>query len=912
MLPIMRIVLPLIGIVAAGMLGSPASRPFELVLGAFVGFLIADLGILRAQFRGLCKDLEQLVAEMRRRAATPIAPDALPSATIESPKTAEVRAPQVVDVKLDEPSPLPWKEFDDSSGPIGPGPAAASSSRASAMRPPSPESPVVAAIRNFFTGGNTLVRVGVIVLFFGVAFLLRYMAEHSHIPIEVRLTGVALASMVLIVFGWRLRLRRTGYALSLQGGGVGILYLIVFAALRLYKILPPEIAFPLLVIIAIISAMLAVLQDSMWFALLAVSGGFLAPVLASSGEGSHVVLFSYYAVLNAGILAVAWFKAWRALNVAGFVFTFAIAAAWGILKYDPKDFVTTEPFLILFFLFYFGISILFTLRQTVKLTGYIDSALIFGMPIVAFSLQSAMLHDRLMSLAYSAIALSALYLLTAWALKRRRSKTQALLIEAFIALGVAFLTLAIPLALDARWNAATWALEGAALVWIGCRQNRVLARLFGALLSVAAGCVVLEQFDRGGPFTLSLGAYFGILVQSVAALFSARTLISHRQKLKELESLVPDALYCWGIGFWLLGGFGEIRLHFLAVAMAAALLLVTITALASTEIHRRTDLGAARILSLLQLPAMWGFAAFAAFNAAHPASHGGWWAWPAAFAGMSWVMFRLEGPSRSTLANSLNAGATWLFCALFSWEAAWQIGARLAAGDTWKAAAWALIPAAFLWWLPHLVTRVKWPFAKNREAYLFVAGVGVAVYLALWSLITNLSCAGDTAPLTYVPLLNALDILQAAVLLILLRYWRFLKSVSSPGFGRMNKRLPLATLAALTFVALNAVLLRTLHQSFGVALQVDQLMASTLVQTSISLFWAVLALAAMMIATRKRNRMVWLVGAVLLGIVIAKLFLIDLSRIGSVERIISFVGVGLLMLIVGYFSPLPPARESHP
>jgi uncharacterized membrane protein len=55
---------------------------------------------------------------------------------------------------------------------------------------------------------------------------------------------------------------------------------------------------------------------------------------------------------------------------------------------------------------------------------------------------------------------------------------------------------------------------------------------------------------------------------------------------------------------------------------------------------------------------------------------------------------------------------------------------------------------------------------------------------------------------------------------------------------------------------------------------------------------------------------VWLAGAALLAIVVAKLFLVDLSRIGSIERIISFVGVGLLMLVVGYFSPLPPAKEA--
>jgi uncharacterized membrane protein len=118
-------------------------------------------------------------------------------------------------------------------------------------------------------------------------------------------------------------------------------------------------------------------------------------------------------------------------------------------------------------------------------------------------------------------------------------------------------------------------------------------------------------------------------------------------------------------------------------------------------------------------------------------------------------------------------------------------------------------------------------------------------------------------------------------------------------------------IVGLGFIWLNAVLLRTLHQWFGVPLGIDQLLASTLVQTSLSIFWATLALITMLIAARRHWRIVWMAGAGLLIIVIAKLFLIDLSRIGSIERIISFVGVGVLMLIVGYLSPIPPAEATR-
>jgi uncharacterized membrane protein len=161
-------------------------------------------------------------------------------------------------------------------------------------------------------------------------------------------------------------------------------------------------------------------------------------------------------------------------------------------------------------------------------------------------------------------------------------------------------------------------------------------------------------------------------------------------------------------------------------------------------------------------------------------------------------------------------------------------------------------------------------------------------------------------------LFNPLDLGQACVLLALFRYWRSLRRVGSVGFLRIDHRVPLPVLAALAFLWLNAILLRTLHQWFGVAYEWDALLASTLVQTSLSIFWALLAFLTMVMATRRRFRIAWLVGAALLGVVIGKLFLVDLSRVGSIERIVSFVGVGLLMLVVGYVAPLPPeeARDT--
>jgi uncharacterized membrane protein len=127
----------------------------------------------------------------------------------------------------------------------------------------------------------------------------------------------------------------------------------------------------------------------------------------------------------------------------------------------------------------------------------------------------------------------------------------------------------------------------------------------------------------------------------------------------------------------------------------------------------------------------------------------------------------------------------------------------------------------------------------------------------------------------------------------------------------LHPRLLPACLAGLVFIWANGVLLRTLHQWGGVPFSLESFAESTLTQTALSIFWAVLSLSTMLVAARKSNRVAWLAGAVLLAVVVGKLFLVDLSRIGSIERIVSFVGVGVLMLIVGYLSPLPPAAEQR-
>jgi uncharacterized membrane protein len=773
--------------------------------------------------------------------------------------------------------------------------------------------PVFHFLREFFIGGNTLVRVGVLILFFGVAFLLRYLAEHTNVPIQFRLSGVACGGVALLVLGWRLRARRPGYALALQGGAIGILYLTAFAALRLYSLLPPAAGFAIFVLLAAFSALLAVLQNSQAFALLAVTGGFLAPILASTGQGSHVVLFSYYAIVNASILVIAWYKTWRPLNFAGFAFTFVISTAWGVLHYNSSLFASTEPFLVLFFALYVAIAILFSIRQPPQLRGYVDGTLVFGTPMAAFGHQSAMLHDRPMALALSAVILGVVYFLMAWVLHRQKRSSQRLLVEAFMALGVVFFTVATPLALDGRQTGATWALEAAALVWIGARQSRVLPRLLGVILQIAAGVLLWNDVDLFVGPAPSFAAFLARVMAAVAAVLSAVVLRKYAERLRSYEDLVSPLLFFFGIAAWVANGLLEIDRYVTdGYGRSVALVFVAATALGCSELSRRTALSLARLPALWLLPALILFAAEAPIaGVAHPAAQCGWLAWPLAFAALYVICRRHEGEPGEALASWLHAISAWLLVALLTWELHWFIDQRFGTRGSWSAVGLMLVAVSALSALPRLVERVSWPLKTHRTAYIAFAGSGIAAYVVFWSIGTNLTLTGDPYPFPYVPLLNGLDLAEVLALLVLWQFSGYLRSELFSTDEALNSKARAVLVSALAFLWLNAALLRTLHYWAGVPFDFDAMTESTLVQTALSIFWTVLALATMLIATRRGARGMWVAGAVLLAVTIVKLFAVDLSRVGTVERIVSFIAVGLLTLVIGYFSPLPPAAREH-
>lgn len=750
--------------------------------------------------------------------------------------------------------------------------------------------------RRWLTEGNVPVKVGMLVLLAGVAALLRYASEQGwlRLPIELRLAGVALAALAALVFAWRQRARRRTFALAVQGGAIGILLLVVFAAFKRYGLIGSAPAFGISVVLVAGLAVLAVLQNARTLAILGVLAGFMAPLWLSNGAASHVVLFAYYALLNAGILAMAWLRPWRVLNLLGFVFTWGVGVAWGVLLYTPDKFASTEPFLLLFFAFYLALPLLYAWRSPVPGDARLTGSLLFGTPLVAFSLQAGLLHGQRMPLALWALGAAVLYAVLAWAvIRRERFK---LLGQAYAVLAVGFATLAVPLALSARATASVFALEGAGLVWLGLAQQRRLPRWTGIGLQLLAGFALwVASLHAFAIATVPVfnGLCMGALLIALAG-FATAWLFRRAGK-----AVVAMLAYGWALAWWLGNGVTEI-LRFVPPASRwhALLVLLAATGWLAAEAQRRAP---ARALPMTTLGCV---------VLAFPLAIVQWLDYGQPFAGwgvLAWLAFAVCGVrslwclrgERGTVA-SLSQLAWWLVWPCVLSLLAWHVGRRFALAGGWIGLLLALP------WLALAVVGLRrwhWLAAPRGAAFDGLRPALLAVvFIALgsWWLIALLY-PGASAPLPWVAVLNPLDLAQVATLVLVALWWREV----APAQAEARAWLVPMLVAGLLLVT--TITLRAVHHWGGVPWD-DRLPGTGTAQTSLTVVWSLLGVAAWIRGSRRGRWGLWLLGAILMGVVLAKLLLVDRTHLGTLFGIGGFIAYGLLCTLVGWLAPAPPRR----
>lgn len=888
--------------------GAALASESEALFGFLAGILVVvAFSMLRRQSRRL-DALEKQLASAPARQGPVHAPEPEPE-----PRRSTINAAEVFEVSPGEassPAMPPDAGTMDAATPT-PTPAPAPSP----AREPAHGNGVGARLRAFLFDGNVPVKIGLIVSLFGIGALIRYAASAGllDIPLAWRYAGIAAAAIALLLYGLKQAAVRPAFGVSLQGGAIGILLLTVFGAYRVPDLLPAALAFGLVVLLAAGAAVLAIRQNAVWLAAIGFLGGYLAPLLLSTGSGNHIALFTWYALLNGAVFGMAWVRPWRALNLMGFVFTFGVGAVWGSQYFRPELFASTEPFLILFFLMFVAIPVLYALKG--REPGKVDATLLFGTPLIAFPMQVGLLDGERLPLAFSALGVGAIYLLIAlWS--RREPRLRALA-QSAAALGLVFATLAVPLALSARWTSATWALQGVALLWLGQVQARRWPQVAGVGLQLLAGIAYIASIDGGGggdPLAVFNVHTLNLLLLAGSAGVCAWLLDRHHPAQRSPGGALMAVL---ATGWWVTAALREIvdNIGHTAFGYGAAWLgFVALSTVIAALLLRHVDWRKPAWWPALAMPsALLGVGVAVLEDPAWLGTLPGL-SLLALAAALAFALPALRGlPVRLATAHIAGLAALCLALGLGIREALSVLNAG-ALGESWR---WTLpwLPlAALAALLAHRPALAAWPVGDAVGGYRHLAlGLAALALGTVWLL--TLGHAGSAEPLPWIPLLNPLELFQLAGLAALaagLRRARAHGLPRAPGVAALG----LGAFAFGTMATLRACLHLggepTAMHGWGGAVDWLAVLQWPQTQAALSAVWALAGVVCWVLGSRRGNRPLWTCGALLLSLVLLKLLLVDRSNLGDLLGIVSFLVVGGLLVVVGRIAPRPPVADKDP
>lgn len=339
-------------------------------------------------------------------------------------------------------------------------------------------------------GGRWFNWIGIIAVTFGVAFFLKFAFDKQWIGPVARVSLAGILGLALLYVGERLRGRGLkAYAYVLSGGGILILYLSDYAAYNFYHLIGQPPAFLLMALVTTTAVLLSVRLNALPVAILGLVGGFLTPVLLSTGVDNEVGLFTYVALLDAGVLAVAYFKRWRTLDFLSFAGTVVITLGWAFEFFTHEKVWTTLVFLSIFFLLYSLLAIFHNVLPG-RPTRWFDVALAIANATLYFGLSYLMLLEAgfdHVTPATQALLVSIFFtglFYTTW----RWSPDDRLLRYSYVGAAVTFLTVALAIQLELHWVTMAWAVEALMLTWVGLRSGERAAR--HAALAVFCAAVV--------------------------------------------------------------------------------------------------------------------------------------------------------------------------------------------------------------------------------------------------------------------------------------------------------------------------------------------------------------------------------------------------------------------------------------
>jgi uncharacterized membrane protein len=738
-------------------------------------------------------------------------------------------------------------------------------------------------IVNWLMSMNVTAQVGAVVLIFGTIFLGKYASDIGLLTLNAKLWMMAITSATVGIVGVVFYKRLKVYGEILQGTGFAGWLVTLFVTHVLYEQLHWLLVLVLGVIAVLGIGYRAWKQDSELLAMVAFLGGFLTPFIASSDVSSLWRLFGYLLILNLGVVITATQKPWRWLLREAYVSSFGLLALLMLAEYlqnDLNQLAVQLPMVTFAMLCTFLFSALawrWLQRQELHFTRNV-SGLLFGIPAAAaIAFQGLFANDAVYT-AYCFV-IAGLWYVGLWFLSR---------LKQFLGIAIVLLSAAIPFALSDSLTSLVYSLEGAAFAYWAIQHNKRLTFSWGVGLQVVAAIFALHLFQdadiRDNELYVSWILHGAIVV---AGLVTAWQLKRLSQPFSQWVRYIETGTVGWSLVFWMYHWTFWLSETFSRQYTLWSLLWVVIGTLTAVKLVEKklnwqafmlytpimtavfllcsglflvdyANVASSLKLIVLSLMSMAVFMLRWFFAKQEKALEH----WDALI-----VWFGLISVSSMALYFAPTIKTDWNFVLLMLLP--------LAAGMYMR-------PLMAVFFMPHFVRRLtRW------------ISLGILFALTLESLFH----LGNYAPLPFWPILHPVLILPLLAGEVFFRY------------VRRHTQFRIALLFWLGLV-ITIELNRMMFHYAGVAFNIEDWVRSGLTQTVWSLVWATIGSLLMVSGARlSQSRTRWFTGAAVMALIVLKLFLLDLSQVDTLFRIISFIGVGILLLVLGYFAPLPSEKQ---
>ncbi|PQJ32690.1 hypothetical protein BST92_12465 [Nonlabens arenilitoris] len=324
-----------------------------------------------------------------------------------------------------------------------------------------------------FIGENLLNKIGILILVIGIGIGAKYSIENELISPLTRIILGYLSAIGLLGFGIKLKKKFDSYSAVLVSGAIVILYFITFFAYSFYELLPQAVAFTLMVLFTIFTVVASLNYNRQIIAHLGLVGAYAVPFLLSNDSGRVEILLSYIAIINIGILIIAFKKYWKPLYYSAFGLTWLIYLSWFVMDYsDDSNFAMALGFLLLFYLIFYLTFLAYKLVKKEEF-AVTDIVMLLLNSFIFYGLGYAILNDNVTGnnyLGLFTLGNAVIHFIVATIIYKKQLSDKKLFYLA-TALVLVFISIAIPVQLDGNWVTLLWTAQAALLFWLGTTKK---------------------------------------------------------------------------------------------------------------------------------------------------------------------------------------------------------------------------------------------------------------------------------------------------------------------------------------------------------------------------------------------------------------------------------------------------------